>query len=218
MTRTLGFSMEGLETLMEKLVRDHAAEWLLTSTGITYVEIGVGYGGTLSGMAQILKENPSIKRWRAVGVELPLGYSFNRDEVLRAASIKHLPLHFVDSFGRGINPRWQEITVYLCNSQLFFPLYWDEPITFALIDACHGRECVRADFQSIERFIVHGGIAMFHDYGKEQIGQEQTHCKTLDVRGACEDLFNENPSWSFIGEWIGDKKRGGANMGLFQKL
>jgi hypothetical protein len=209
--------MEGLEPKIERLIR-HAI-WPTFKKGITYVEIGIGHGGTLGGIAEMLKNCPAPCRWRVIGVELPEGYSFDRSEVYRAGQTRHIPVNFVEHFGGSkLNPAWGAITVYLCDSQRFFPMYWDDCISFALIDGCHGPACVKADFLNIERFIEPSGIVMFHDYGQDEVGKPQTHCPVLDVRGACVELFQDNPNWTFVEEWLADKQRAGANMGVFQKL
>lgn len=221
MTR-LGFSMDGLESSIEELIREQI--WPRFKKALTYLEIGIGHGGTLGGMAEMLKNCPAPCRWRVIGVELPEGYSFCQQEVYRSAQIRQIPITFVEHFGGSkLNPDWGAITVYLCDAQRFLPLYWDDCISLALIDGCHGRSCVKADFLNLERFIEPGGVVMFHDFGEDEAGKAQNHvcpeCPTIDVRGACKDLglFNERPNWAFVDEWVGDKSAAGANMGVFRK-
>jgi hypothetical protein len=212
----LGFSMDGLEPSIERLIRSYI--WPRFKDAITYVEIGIGHGGTLGGIAEMLKNCPPPCRWRVIGVELPEGYSFCRDNVYRSAQTRHIPIQFIEDFGGSkLGPQWNAITVYLCDSQRFFPCYWDDCISLALIDGCHGRACVMADFLNIKKFIEPGGVVMFHDYGEEEQGLPQTHCRLLDVRGACAELFENNEQWKFVAEWIGDKQKAGANMGVFRK-
>src|SRR4029453_5074173 len=53
-------------------------------TDLTYVEIGVGSGGTLLWVARQLRER--AKDWRAIGIDLPEGYSFCNQDVVNACA------------------------------------------------------------------------------------------------------------------------------------
>jgi len=187
---------------------------------ITYVEIGVGEGATLSAIAAALKD--SGKKWRAIGVELPNGYSFSRDKTINFALDRGLPLNFVTQNGWIVHPQWGAITVYFQDSQSFLTEFWQEPINFALIDGCHGKPCVTLDFLAVEAFAVPGAVVMFHDYGADQRGHFQPHCPTgLDVLGACDDLgltSGRRAGWQFLEMMSADRAKGGWDMGLFEKV
>jgi hypothetical protein len=211
---TLGLSMQGYEEKLEELI----LKLRPTYPEMTYLEIGVAQGGTLSGMAQSMR---CCMKWRAVGVELPNGYSYDEQETLRNARSKHLDIEFIHDISEPVVPSWNQITVYLMDSHVFMACFWRQPIHLALIDGCHGRNCVVKDFSNIEEYMEPGGYVLFHDFGEDQIGQTQTHCKMLDVRGACAELGlldGSRAGWKFAGELIGDKTQAGANMGVFKKL
>jgi len=212
----LGFSMAGLEEGIASYVK-------LISTIFekpTYVEIGVGHGETLVGVAQLLSE--INEDWRAIGVELPNGYSFDKAITKQNAVDRRIQLDFMNGVPQGnIVAPWNQITVVLEFSQVVIGSHWIEPIHLLLIDGCHGKECATLDFLCAEPFVPQGGIVMFHDFGREQIGQSQPHCGSLDVRGACDDLGltrDERHGWKYLCELVGDKTREGANMGVFQRI
>jgi hypothetical protein len=212
----LGLAMNGYELAIASLIRDELAQRF---DELTYIEIGVAHGATLTALAEVM-HGSACRRWRAIGVELPCGYSFSRDDVIRNAQVKHIQLEIIEKIAGPVNPLFGRCTLYLMDSHKFLPKYWREPIHLALIDGCHGKDCVIKDFNHLEPFIVPDGYVMFHDYGEDQIGQGQTHCATLDVRGACLELGLMNgthPEWEFVDEFVGDKTLAGANMGVFKK-
>src|SRR5262252_2024540 len=210
-----GFGMQGLEERILTYARAVAAKF----DEVTYIEIGVGEGPTLTAIACELRSHAD--KWRAIGIELPNGYSFNRQAVLDFAANRHLKLDFITPNGSTQHPRWSQATVYLKDSQTFLTEMWQSPIQFALIDGCHGRPCVIQDFLAVEAFAVNGAVVMFHDYGADQIGHHQPHCPTgLDVRGAVQDLglfSGRRKGWVFREELFADKAAGGWDMGIFQK-
>jgi len=212
----MGFGMAGIEDA----ILGYANKIVNKFDEITYVEIGVGSGATLSAIASRLRD--SGKKWRAVGIELPNGYSFNRDQTTNWAIDRKVPITFITPNGQIARPDWNTITVYFKDSQSFLTELWQSGIQFALIDGCHGKPCVVLDFLAIEAFMNVGGIVMFHDYGADQIGHFQPHCPTgLDVLGACNDLGLSNgkrKGWRFLEQINGDRVRGGWDMGLFEKV
>jgi len=212
----LGFSMAGLEDDIAAFVESICEKFGQP----TYVEIGVGHGQTLVGIASLLSS--FREDWRAVGIELPDGYSFDKAITKQNAVDKRFRLDFLNGVPQGkIVPAWNQITVLLGNSQVVLAEHWNEPIHLALIDGCHGKQCATMDFLTLEPFMVQGGIVMFHDFGHEQIGQHQPHCGRLDVRGACSDLGlldNHRNGWKYICELVGDKTKDGANMGVFERI
>jgi hypothetical protein len=214
---TLGLAMQGYEKALEELITDVLRARF---PEMTYLEIGVAHGGTLTGLAEIMKG--ACPRWRAVGVELPNGYSYNQEETWRNIRAKHLEADFVYDITEPVTPAWGRISIYLMDSRTFMAAFWRQPIHLALIDGCHGRPCVIRDFSNVEEFVEPGGYVLFHDFGVDQIGQAQTHCPTLDVHGACQELGlldspRPRPGWEFVGELLGDKSQCGANMGVFKR-
>src|ERR1041384_7455897 len=92
-----GLSMDGLEGQITEIVTDTRKKF----NPCTYMEIGVASGGTLAQVSKILGANG--KSWRSVGVELPNGYSFKRDQVDQNCTAQHLSVGFVNPSG------WTEI-------------------------------------------------------------------------------------------------------------
>jgi hypothetical protein len=213
----LGFGMQGLGPLVTPYLEHICAEW----DCVTYLEIGVGHGETLTPIAEFLRESVTTN-WRAIGVELPDGYSFNRNAVRDNAWKKHLGIEFMLDPKERVTPPWQMVTVYLKDSATFLSSYWKDEIHMALIDGCHGKPCAIMDFLVVEPFIVPGGIVMMHDFGEDQIGQKQPHCENgINVRGAAKALRlmdDKRTGWKFMDELVGNKKEGAANMGVFQRL
>jgi len=210
-----GFGMQGLEDRILTVARAVSAKF----DEVTYVEIGVGEGPTLTAIACELRSHSP--KWRAIGVELPNGYSFNRQKVVEFATQRNLKLDFVTPNGSTQRPKWNQVTVFLKDSQSFLTEMWQDPIQFAMIDGCHGKPCVILDFLALEVWMVNGGILMFHDYGVDQVGHYQPHCPTgLDVRGAVQELglvTGKRKGWVFREELVGNRVAGGWDMGIFQK-
>jgi hypothetical protein len=212
----MGYCMGGIEDQILWVVDDVASRF----DEITYVEIGVAYGATMTAIASRLRD--SGKKWRVIGIELINGYSFNRERTEAFAAKRNLKLNFVIPNGAIVHPLWETLTVYFKDSQSFLTEIWQEPIHLALIDGCHGKPCVTLDFLALEAFMVPGGTIMFHDFGIDQRGDFQPHCPTgIDVRGACESLgllTDKRPNWKHTGTFIGDKMQGGYDMGIFEKM
>jgi len=210
-----GFGMGGLQERLEAVTKSVAE----TFDEVTYLEIGVGEGKTLTAIAKILRDTG--KRWRAIGVELPNGYSFSRERTEEISRLRGLDLGFVTPNGNIQRPPWGAVTVYFKDSQTFLTELWQEPLHFALIDGCHGRPCVRLDFLGIEAWMEHRGIAMFHDFSVEQIGQHQPHCPGgIDVRGAVNDLgliSGKRKGWRLTEVMTADRIQDGWDMAVFQK-
>jgi Methyltransferase domain len=211
----LGFGMNGMEERILDVARDVAAQF----NEVTYVEIGVGEGTTLTAIASVLSK-AGIK-WRAIGIDLPNGYSFSETQTKQIADTRVLKLEFVTPNSAIVHPAWNQVTVYLKDSQSFLTEHWQEPIHFAMIDGCHGKPCVTLDFLALEAFMVKGATMMFHDFSKDQVGQPQPHCPDgVDVRGACYDLgllTGKRQGWTFGGEIFADRSNGGWDMGVFKK-
>lgn len=210
----MGLGMNGMEDRMCQIAHDVAQRF----DHVTYLEIGVAEGVTLTGIALALRQ--SGKNWRAVGVELPNGYSFNRGRTEEVARRRNVPLEFFTPVTK-VHPEWKTVSVYLENSQSFLTEHWNELIHFALIDGCHGRPCVKADFIAIEAFMVPGGVVMFHDFSEEQQGFPQPHCSGgVHVLDACRELgllSDKRAGWKFTETIPADLAGGGWNMGVFTK-
>jgi hypothetical protein len=214
MTTALGFAMNGLEDRVCKIARDVGNRF----AEVTYIEIGVGEGTTLTGIARELRMTK--KNWRAIGIELPNGYSFSQERTMQIAAERSLPLTFINPVSMA-HPAWGRVTVYFKDSQSFLTEMWNEPIHLALIDGCHGKPCVTADFLALEAFMEPGGVMLFHDFGEDQIGDHQPHCAGgIDVRGACRDLglvSGRRAGWQFTDTLTGDRLQGGWDIGVFTK-
>ena len=211
----MGFGMNGMEDRIVAQAQTMANRF----KEVTYVEIGVGHGITLSAVAQTLKDSGT--KWRAIGVELPNGYSFSEDQTRQWAQKRGVPISFTTPNGTIVRPKWNEVSVYFKDSQSFLTEFWNEPIMFALIDGCHGKPCVIVDFLGVEAFTVKGGVVMFHDFSAEQLGQSQPHCPSgVDVRGACAELGllnQKRAGWRFVEMLNADRAQGGWDMGIFEK-
>ena len=215
MIMQMGIGMEGLEDRILGVASKIAGRF----DEVTYVEIGVGEGGTLTGIASALKGFGI--RWRAVGIELPNGYSFSQSKTRDFALMRDLRLFFITPKNSAANPTWDAVTVYFKDSQSFLTEHWQGEIHLALIDGCHGKPCVIQDFLAIEAFMPRNGILMFHDFAADQVGHFQPHCPTgLDVRGACRELGllnGKRTDWKFEGEWGSKRELGGWDMGIFSR-
>ncbi len=212
---SLGPGMQGMGAAVMRFVDDVAGYFL----NVTYVEIGVFDGITLSEISHRLSE--TCESWRSIGIDLP---DCRHETTRRHSQEKGLIFDLVRQFKDA--PRWNRVTFVLKDSHSFLgehaPSIGD--IHLALIDGCHGKNCVATDFLLLEPMIVPGGYVMFHDFGADQIGQEQCppdHCKFVGVHDACHDLGlldDARDGWRFVQTIIGDKSVGSADMGVFQKL
>ncbi len=186
---------------------------------VTYVEIGVSDGITLSEIA--FRLSSITESWRAIGIDLP---DCRHETTRRNSTEKGLKFDLVRPPIRKA-PKSGCVTFVLQDSHSFLGEFAGAvgDVHLALIDGCHGQKCASLDFLLIEPLIVSGGIVMFHDFGTDQIGQEQAppdHCPIVGVHDACEDLGlldNSRKGWTFIDTIIGDKRDGSADMGVFQK-
>src|SRR5438105_5523242 len=213
--RELGLAMNGLEKAFEAHLLD-SIDYIFP---YTYVEIGVASGKTLVAVADTIKHSlRQGKQWTAVGVELPDGYSLDRDAIIKNAADAKISLNMVDEIGDIANPYMNEITVFFKASQLFFVENWGQMINFVLIDGCHCRKCATMDFLLIEPFVKYGGMVAFHDF--EAIAEPQPH-GPLDVLGAVDQLGlsdGRRKGWHYLTTLQADKEAGGRNMGLFRKV
>lgn len=211
-----GFGMDGMEGRIAATTHAVAAKF----DEVTYVEIGVAHGITLTAVSSLLRDYG--KKWRAIGIELPNGYDFSHERTVEVAAVRKLKLDFVIPNGNVQRPQWGQITVFLKDSQTFLTELWQDSIEFALIDGCHGRPCVVLDFLAIEAFMSTGGVVMFHDFAEDQVGLYQPHCPTgVDVRGAVRELGLMNGArkgWQFTEVMKANRAAGAWDMGVFQKV
>jgi hypothetical protein len=214
----MGIGMGGIEDRILDVTRNVASSF----DAITYIEIGVGEGATLTAIASELKT--SGKKWRAIGIELPNGYSFSKEKTENWAAQRNLKLNFVTPNSSIVHPEWGAVTVYFKDSQTLLTEHWQGPIQFALIDGCHGRPCATLDFLALEAFMMDqpGATVMFHDFGEDQRGHWQPHCPTgLDVHGACYDLgllTGRRAKWRMADIFVADRTIGSWDMGVFERL
>src|SRR6516165_10849920 len=102
----MGFGMDGIEDRIEFYAKDIASRF----NEVTYIEIGVAEGATLSAVALTLKN--AAQMWRAIGIELVNGYSFNRSKTEAVAFQRGLQLNFVIPNCSVVHPLWEAVTVY----------------------------------------------------------------------------------------------------------
>jgi len=209
----LGFGMQGMGPAIERLITSVCERFDV----ITYLEIGVGEGVTLAAISDMIRR--TSKEWRSVGVDLPNGYSLDLKRV--AESMWRKNLKNAIGLTEEDEAEWNQVNVFLADSQEFLRDHWDESVCIALIDGCHGKDCAMNDFLNIEKKVLHNGLVMFHDFGHDQTGQPQPHCKNgIDVRGACRELGlldGKRVGWTYIETIVGDKAAGSGDMGVFRK-
>jgi Methyltransferase domain len=217
MKREFGICFAGLEEKFEHYLR------LVTvnNSFVVYMEIGVASGQTLVTVADILRD--SGRGWMAIGIDLPEGYSLERSGILARANALNIPCSIVEfnHCTEFVVPRTQAISVYLKPSQQFLQSNWNTPLDFVLVDGCHCKNCVIADFNLIERRVTPGGIVAFHDFGEDSVGEPQPHGDTGDTIGACLELGlidNARSGWRFLETIVGDKNNNGRDLGIFQRL
>lgn len=223
MDEDLGLCQAGNAPVFQEVFDDLYKQF---PTGITYAEIGVGSGGTLLWAARYMKEH--FKDWRAIGIDLPGGYSFCAHSVVNRCAGNFF-VRFITEEVRDIeNPKpWYAlangVTLVFAPSQAVFRRFWPKglPLHCVLIDGCHGRSCVVGDFLSVEPLVEEGGYVLFHDYGQDSVGEFQPHCGVGDTWGAIEDLrliYNNRPGWKFVKHNIADKTKDGRDLGVYKRV
>jgi hypothetical protein len=214
--KELGICMAGLEEAIESYTRLVADRF----RNVVYMEIGVASGQTLVSVTQVLRE--SAKEWTSIGVDLPNGYSLERNGILQRANALGIQCEIVelnDSFGLFPAKRFA-INVVLKPVQQFLQTNFVGSIELVLIDGCHGKECSMKEFLMLEPLMSEGGIVMFHDFGEDSVGEPQPHCGTGDVLGACRELGlidNHRRNWNHLATVVGDKEKNGRDLGVFEK-
>jgi len=220
MKRELGICMAGLEEAIESYVRLVASRF----RHVRYLEIGVASGQTLVGVTDIMRE--CARLWTSFGVDLPDGYSLERNAILQRANALGIPAMIIEMNDSMLSvfPRNNHITVFLKAAQPFIETNLDQPsetVDLALIDGCHGKDCVEKEFYLLEKKVPTGGIVMCHDFGQDSVGEPQPHCGTGDALGACRALGlldGSRKGWKHLATVIGDKERNGRDLGVFERL
>jgi hypothetical protein len=215
--RAFGICTEGLENDIEHYLRMVAAQF----TAACYVEIGVAYGQTLCCSASILKD-AGAKNWTAVGVDIPGVFDKHTPVMPENAKNYGVEMTIHRDISGIVRPAFNHVSMYFKGSPEFFVENWRWPIHYAFIDGCHGLPCVQADFLAVEQFIPIGGIAAFHDFGKDSVGEGGQHCPSGgNALGACIDLGlvgNTRKGWKHIKTVVGDKSKVGRDLGIFQRI
>lgn len=210
----LGIGMEGLAPQVAPFVEQISTAF----QEVTYVEIGVACAVTLSNISAYIRDH-GVK-WRSIGIDLPDGYSLDKNAALRQAHLKQLPYSAdVIAHSNPVNPPWNHISVYFKSSHEFIPENWTYPIQFALIDGCHCAKCFGTDFLLLEPFIVPGGIVMTHDIDEASQSQPEPRGHgNRAVRNVARDLgisTGTREGWKMLAEL--QSQPGAGNMGVFQK-
>ena len=205
MLEKLGICLEGNEPYFLAYLRRQLAQW---ANG-TYLEVGVAAGQTFAPAVKEIRESTNRDNWRALAIDVPAGWSFNKDMV--TSTIKDLQVwEGGDASVNTPDPADPPSTILVVadGGVRAVDLGAFPAIRFAFIDGCHGAPCVKADFEYVEKFCVPGSIVAFHDVNKECQGiHMQPHCKTpIDVRKALQQLGllgGGRPRWRILHEVTG---------------
>lgn len=217
-TRKFGIRMEGCEEGIEDVLRQalQGSESLF----FRYLEIGVASGETLHAVTEIVRELVRLhaphKAWATVGIDIWEGWALNM------VSIRSLlPEMCLVADGGAV--AYGRPNLFLKPAAELLR-EWPEMVDFdvALVDGCHGKACVMADFLAVERLVVPGGFVIFHDAGvADQGGDWQPHCQEgINVRAALNELGllqNLRADWRLVREIPGDKRRGGNSCVVVRK-
>lgn len=205
-----------------------------------YLEIGVASGDTFARVTDLLKEAcPPWMQWVSIGIDLavppPAPGEAGEADVAPIYAIdvngvkERLPDLFMADPGAGIQLKRPNLALRPNGSRDFMPDFGNKlgTIDLAFIDGCHGKNCVRGDFELVEPFIEPGGHVIFHDAGYRDQGTDwQPHCQErINVRAALAELkliaagpaYQPRLGWECVTEWIGDKKRGGNSCVVVRK-
>src|SRR5438477_12892513 len=90
MKHELGICMAGLEEAIESYVRLVAGRF----RQVRYLEIGVASGQTLVAVTDMLRE--CARLWTGFGVDLPDGYSLERNAILQRANALGIPAMIIE--------------------------------------------------------------------------------------------------------------------------
>lgn len=197
-----------------------------------YLEIGIASGNTLTAVANHVRK--ANYTWRCTGIDLCNSNYFNIVNYLHGALSHDIFLHYEGSRRQPFiqDVCGNDVEIVLLKSPDVRALTSPNSINFALIDGCHGKDCVTADFHSIEQSICPHGIVAFHDAMPEDQRQgHQPHCNLpITVREALYGLNlidsleqqlwsyeTKRPGWKCVGAVAGDKLNSGNGFVFFQK-
>jgi len=220
----IGICQEGNQDTFREVLDDAIEKF----PSLTYVEIGVGSGGTMLWVARYLRSR-GVNGWRVIGIDIPEGYSLCAHDIVNGCARDGFYMKMVKDEVKDIKmtypwkPLINGVTLVLSPAQATLRRQWpdDLPIHVGLIDGCHGVACVTGDFLALEPHVPVGGYALFHDFGKDSSGELQPHCGVGDTQGACADLrllSNGRATWKFIKHNVADKDKGGFDLGVFKRV
>lgn len=168
-----------------------------------YVEIGVARGDTFIAVCELL--DLTLLNWRAVAIDIRQGWS----------------LDFKGLTNRTSKYRNQVLLSFDGSPDAFkdFPF---NKIDVAFIDGNHGSEEAMQDFRAVDKLLVSGGIAIFHDTDVMCQGMDvhEFQPKGIQVRKACEELGfldNTNPNYELITDFVGVSRYGGRGIVIVKK-
>jgi len=204
-----GLSMAGCEDTILDAVDRVLVD--VTRRPLIYVEIGVAGGLTFAQVCKHLDAN--LKDWHAIGVDLP-------DDA--EGLVKGVWCLDTESFDRVTRPYIVRARLVRQASQDFFRTWVHVPISLLLIDGCHEKDCVKADFEKAEPQIVPGGCVIFHDTAQWSQGDSPQPHKgfPIETRQAILELGLlpvTRPGWAFVAEADGRQDQGGRGCMVFQR-
>jgi hypothetical protein len=189
-----------------------------------YLEIGAAHASTLAGMCAFFDRELKQAHWRAIGVDIPSGWCFNKANCERALAEWYVPCKTVWDVDELEH---RKCTVIDCGS-LEFLRHTNLKFNLVFIDGCHSAVCAAQDFVLVEPLVQPGGVVIFHDADYVQQGSRsekeqrpfkkpeelfgvqrwiedwdiQPHCGFgIGVRKAlhCLDLLNgKRPGWKLL--------------------
>lgn len=216
--RKFGIRMAGNESMIEETIKNYINNNHYDK--YKYLEIGAAGAVTMKTIYEIFLEN--TENFEINGLDLPNGWSLDWSTINSFS----YPLNIFNdgNLTHGSNKN-EKANIYLeSNPRKWLSNLQDGSLDICFIDGCHGKACVKADFEAIQSKIKKGGIVFFHDAGAPEQGTDwQGHCgENINVREGLQELglLTSSEKWKFIGEAEGTRKIGGdGNSCVFiQKL
>ena len=228
MKKTFGIRCEGLELELENIISNHVKN----KEEYTYLEVGVASCVSFRAVYNIIKENIKSNNWLCIGLDMlgspnvnfkEIPKSFSNDELL---VVNEYPSgDFEPLLGSG---KYHAVLNLKSDPRPWIDRIDNNSLDLVILDACHGSNCLIADFKAIENKLKPGGILMTHDCGVEETGTDwQEHCgEYINVRGGLNKLgllSDIRTGWKLIKEIPGTRKlnndpNGGNSMAVFEKL
>lgn len=185
MSIKLGICMDG----GEREFIDTVLRAIINSQSRRYVEVGVAYGETFHAVWEAIRGIPDSS---VLGIQIP------QWDALHCISDRFPDMAVLSKPEEFTGDRRVEVALGASTEIMAHPNF-PKKVAVAFIDACHGVECVKADFFAVEDKIERGGIVIFHDAGdREQGGDIQPHCnQPIGVQKAIKDLGlgTYRPGW-----------------------